>query len=193
MGLGLVSSLVPELDDHAAGTLVLARLVALGQYTPGADRVLPRRSPAFAAAVGVVDGVHRHAAHRGPDTAPANAARLSDRFQAVLLVAHLADGRAAVEVDLADLARAQAHLRVSALPCEELHRSPRRARELRAAAGLHLHAVDGSSDGDVAQRQRVSRLDRGVDPGNEQRSGGQALGRDDVAALAAGVAQQARV
>jgi hypothetical protein len=54
--------------------------------------------------VGVVDGIHRHAAHRGPDAAPANAARLADRFEAVLLVADFPDGRAAVEVDLADLA-----------------------------------------------------------------------------------------
>src|SRR5712671_6838659 len=59
-GLALVSLLVTELDDHAARALVLAGLVALGQHPPGAYGILPRRGLALAAAVRVVDGIHRH-------------------------------------------------------------------------------------------------------------------------------------
>jgi len=84
--------------------LFFARLVTLGQYTPGTDRVLPRRGPAFAAAVRVSMG-------SSPRPAPwagcraSEHGRLADRFKAVLLVADFPDGGAAVEVDLADLAR----------------------------------------------------------------------------------------
>src|SRR6185436_3946919 len=118
--------------DHHLGALVLARLEALGLLAPRRHRRLRRRGAAFAAAVRVVDRIHRHAAHRRLDAAPALAARLADRFQVVLLVADFADGGAALDVHLADLARAQAQLRVRALAREQLRRGARRARHLRA-------------------------------------------------------------
>ena len=61
------------------------------------------------------------------------------------------------DVHLADLARAQAQLRVVAFARQQLHRGAGRARELRALAGQHLDAVDRGADRDVAQRQRVAR------------------------------------
>src|SRR3989454_652822 len=66
-GLALVSFLVPELDDHAACAFVLAGLVALGQHPPGAYGILPCRGLSLAAAMRVVDRIHRDAAHGGPD------------------------------------------------------------------------------------------------------------------------------
>src|SRR5262245_58688414 len=93
-------------DDHGVGALVLARLVALGQHGPRGYRVARGGLPALAAAMRVVDGVHRHAAHRRAHAAPAHPAGLADRFQRVLLVADLADRGAAVHVHLADLAGA---------------------------------------------------------------------------------------
>ena len=57
------------------------------------------------------------------------------RLERVLLVADLADGGAAVDVHLADLAGAQPDLRVVAFTREQLHRGARRARELRALPG----------------------------------------------------------
>src|SRR3989475_817739 len=116
-GLALVSFLVPELDDHAACALVLAGLVALGQHPPGAYGILPCRGLSFAAAMRVVDRIHRDAAHGGPHAAPADASGLADRFQAVLLVADLADRRAAVDVHLAYLPRTQPDLCVAAFAC----------------------------------------------------------------------------
>src|SRR5690349_7434742 len=108
----------------------------------------------------MVDGIHRHAADGGPDATPADAARLADRLQVVFLVAHLAYGRAAIEVNLADFARAQSQLRVASFPREELHRGAGRARELCAPTGLHFHAMNGRSDRDVTKRQAVPGLDR---------------------------------
>src|SRR3972149_8569146 len=62
--------LVAAIDDHAAGAFVLARAVALGERTPGADRMPAGGGLAFAAPMRVIDRVHRHAAHRRADAAP---------------------------------------------------------------------------------------------------------------------------
>src|SRR4051812_33231671 len=96
---------------------------------------------AFAAAVRMVDRVHRDAPHRRPNSAPALRARLADLAQVVLLIAELADGRSTIHVHLAHLARPQTHRDVFALARDDLHRSARAARELRALAGLQLEAV----------------------------------------------------
>src|SRR5256712_14214196 len=80
---------------------------------PGADRVRVALSAlALAAAVRVVDRVHRQAAHRGPPALPAVAAGLADSDDLVLGVAELADGGLALEQDLAHLGRGHADLRV---------------------------------------------------------------------------------
>src|SRR6266853_1741239 len=192
-GLALVSFLVAELDDHAARALVLAGLVALGQHPPGAYGILSCRGLALAAAMRVVDGIHRHAAHGRPHAAPADASGLADRFQAVLLVADLTNGGAAVDVHLANLARTQPQLRVAALSRKQLNRGARGARELCAPAGLHLHAVNRSTDRDVPQRQGIARFDRRLHSGHQLRAGSHTLGRDDVAALAVGIAEQSNV
>src|SRR6266568_3042070 len=189
-GLALVSFLVPELDDHAACALVLAGLVALRQHPPGAYGMLPCRGLPLSAAMRVVDWIHRNAAHGGPHSAPAHAPGLADRFQAVLLVADLADGGAAVDVHLTDLARTQPQLRVAALSRKQLNRGTRGARELRAPAGLHLDAVNRGADRDVPQRQGIARLDRRLHPGHELGAGSHTLGRNDVAALAVRIAEQ---
>src|SRR6266852_5107819 len=192
-GLALVSFFVPELDDHAARALVLARLVALGERTPGTHRILARGGLAFASAVRVIDRVHRHAPDGGPHAAPAHSAGLADRFQAVLLVADFADGGAAVDVHLTDLARTQPQLRVAALSRKQLNRGARSARKLCAPAGLHLDAVNRGADRDVPQRQGIPRFDRRLRPRHELRAGSHTLGRNDVAALAVGIAQQGDV
>src|SRR5712691_5459866 len=192
-GLALVSLLVPELDDHAARALVLARLVALGEHPPGTHRILPCRGFSLAAAMRVVDRVHRDPAHRGPDSAPAYAPGLADRFQAVLLVADFADGGAAIHVYFADLPGTQAHLGVAALAGEKLHRGAGRARELRAPTRLHLDAVNRGADRNVPERQRIARLDRRLHARQKLHSGREALGGDDVAAFAVGVTEQREV
>src|SRR3982750_2478277 len=98
-------------DDHRLRALVVARAIALGQRVPRRDRCLALAGAAFAAAVRVVDRVHRDAAHGRADALPAPRAVLAVLAQAVFLVRHLADPRPAVDVDLANPARAQADLR----------------------------------------------------------------------------------
>src|SRR3954465_12833834 len=85
---------------------------------------------------------------------------------------------------LADLARAQAKLRVRALAREHLHVRTSRARELRALARLHLDAMDFRADRDVAQGQRVARLDRRLGSRHEFGADRDALRREHIAALA---------
>src|SRR5262245_21927377 len=101
---------------------------------------MPPATAVGAATHRMVDRVHRDAAHRRPLTAPAIGAGLADRAQAVLFVADFADRCAAVDVDLADLARAQAQLCVDAFAREELDTRTGRTRHLRALPRLHLDA-----------------------------------------------------
>src|SRR2546423_3045355 len=105
----------PVAHDHLRGALVLARLVAARRLAPGRDGVSAARSLALAAAVRVVDGVHRHAADVGPDAVPARAPGLAVRDVLVLDVADLTHGRVADDGHATNLARRHAHLRVVAL------------------------------------------------------------------------------
>src|SRR5690606_1314047 len=138
----------------------------------------------LAAAVRVVDRVHGRAAHGRLDAAPALGAGLAQLLEVVLDVADFADGGAALGRHLAHLARAQAQGGVDAFAGDQLHTGAGRTRDLRALAGLHLDAVHGGTDRDVAQGQRVAGLDRRVVARDHLVPGLQALGRDDVAALA---------
>src|SRR5688572_12290523 len=108
----------------------------------------------------------------------------------MLLVPHLADGGAAIDMHLADLARAQPDLGIVAFPGEQLYRGAGGARQLRALAGHHLDAMYGGADRDIPQRKRIAGLDRRLRARNDLRTRGNALGRDNVATLAVGVAQQ---
>src|SRR5690606_304153 len=144
----------------------------------------------LAAAVRVVDGVHGRAAHGRLDSAPALGARLAQLLEVVLDVADFADGGAALGRHAAHFTRTQAQGGVDALAGDQLDAGAGGARDLRALARLHLDAVHGGTDRDVAQRQRVAGLDRRVVARDHLVPGLQALGRDDVAALAVDVAQQ---
>ena len=83
---------------------------------------------AFAAAVRVVDRVHHDAAHRRAHAEPAHRAGLAENAQVVLVIAHLADGGAAIDVYLAHFAGFQAHAGVHAFARRELRRAAGAAR-----------------------------------------------------------------
>src|SRR5262249_33842947 len=136
------------------------------------------------------DRVHRHTPHGRADALPAARTRLAVLAQAVLFVAHLADRGAAVDVDLAHFARTQTQLRVGAFARHQHHASAGRARDLRALAGQHLDAMDRGADRDVANGQRVARLDGGLGAAHDGGADFKATRGDDVAALAIGVADQ---
>src|SRR5690606_2718487 len=110
--------------------------------------------------------------------------------QAMLAVAHFTDGGAAFDVHPADLAGTQAELGVRTFAGEQLHRSAGRTRDLGTLAGNHLDAVDRRAHRNVADRQGVARLDRRFRAAHQLLADLDAARRDDVAALAVGVAQQ---
>src|SRR5438093_10016619 len=107
---------------------------------------------ALAAAVRMVDRVHRGAAHGRALAEPAAAARLADRDVAVLDVPDLADGGAAGEEDAAHLAGRQAKCGVAAVLGDELDARAGRARHLAALAGLELDVVNERPGRDVLER-----------------------------------------
>src|SRR6185503_21381253 len=87
---------------------------------------------------------------------PAHAAGLAPVDVRLLGVAHLADGRAAAHVDVADLARRHAQLRVPTLTGDQLDAGTCGAGDLGAATGAELDGVHDRADGDVPHRQVVA-------------------------------------
>src|SRR6476620_5111415 len=128
------SLLLAARDDHRLRALVAPRAIALGQRVPRRHRRLAFPGAAFAAAVRVIDRVHRDAADRRTNAHPALHPGLAILAQAVLFVRHLPDGRAAVDMDATNLARTQPHLRIGALSRQQRRRGTRRARDLGALA-----------------------------------------------------------
>src|SRR5215213_2876597 len=135
------SLLGSPLDDELRRPLVAPRLIALGGLAPRADRVTAAGGLALAAAQGVVDRVHRHAAVVWALAEVASPAGLADRDVLVLEVADLADGRVAAYVHLAHLARGEAEGGPVAFASHQLRRGACRAGHLRALAFLQLDAV----------------------------------------------------
>ncbi len=91
-------------DDHSIGALIVTSLQALRELTPRRARVTSTRRTPFAAAHRMVDRVHGDAAVVRTLAEPARAAGLAHLDVLVLLVRHLSDRRAALDVHLADLA-----------------------------------------------------------------------------------------
>src|SRR5262245_22104308 len=94
-------------DDELVRVLVLLAGAAFG-LAPGGHRVAATRALALAAAQGVVDGVHGHAAGLRAHALPAVAAGLADLDQLGLAVADHADGGAAVDRHAAHLGAGEA-------------------------------------------------------------------------------------
>src|SRR3990167_2989488 len=91
-----VADRAPPPDDHLVrGFVPVAGAAALGQLAGRADRVPPALGPAFAAAVGVVDGVHRRAADVRAPAEPSLAPRLAQLDVHVVGIAHRPDRRPA--------------------------------------------------------------------------------------------------
>src|SRR5437899_3198256 len=145
-------------DDEAVRPLVVPRLVAFGRHAPGRLRMVALRAP-LAAAVRMIDGIHRDAANARATSEPARPSRLADRDVLVLEVADLADGGAALDADEALLARRQLHERVLAFLCHQLRRAAGAPHHLPALAGAELDVVDHRAEGDRTQRQAVTRAD----------------------------------
>src|SRR5437588_5645215 len=115
----------PSTDDVAVRLLaLLARAVAECRHTPRRDRMAPRGRRALAAAVRMVDWVHRRAARLGTHAHVALAPRLADLDVLVVCVADRADGRPALAAHHPHLARGQAQGHVVALLGQQLDAGP---------------------------------------------------------------------
>src|SRR3954451_13270960 len=96
MMLRLLLALVAARHDECLRALVVARLLALGRLAPRGHRMAPAGRAAFAAAMRVVDRVHRDAAFVRPAPEPARARGLADRGFHVARIRYRADGRHAL-------------------------------------------------------------------------------------------------
>src|SRR6266508_6589797 len=185
----LILGLAPA-HDEPVRPLVVPGLHALGLPAPGGSRVTAAGRLSFTAPHRVVHRVHRHAAHVRAEPQPAVSSRFPDRDVLVFEVPHLADRRVALDVDLADFARGQAHLRVSPLLGHELRGRAGGAHELAAAAPLQLDVVDRRAERDALQGKSVAGQDVRRGPGHDARADLQAIGRQNVPLLAIQVVEQ---
>src|ERR1700682_1787599 len=118
-----------------------------------------RSGRALAAAVRVVDGVHRGTACLRADAHVTLAPGLADLDILMIGVADRADRRAALGADHPHFARRQPQRDVIALLRQQLHADPRRPRQLATAAGRQLDVVDNGAGWHVAERQAVADTD----------------------------------
>jgi len=116
--------------DHDLRALVVTGTVALGQITPRIDCMTAFTGLAFTTTVRVVNRVHHHTTDGWADTHPTLHTGLAQLAQAVFFVGHLTDGRAAVDVNLADFAGTYTHLGVCTFTRQQRGRSTGRADDL---------------------------------------------------------------
>src|SRR5690606_31822367 len=157
---------VARANDVLVGRLVLAGLVALGALAPRGDRVAATAGAAFAAAVGVVDGVHGHTADRRANAHVTLAAGLAEVLVRMVGVRDRAHRRHAFLADHAKLARREADLRVAAVTADELRVGAGGARQFAALARLQLDVVGDPTDRHARERHRVARHDVGRGAGS---------------------------
>src|SRR6185437_11012125 len=167
---------VARTDDEFRRALVLAGLVTLRAFAPRGDRMTAALGAAFAAAVRMVDRVHRGAANGRTLALPHVAAGFADDFVHVVRVRHRADRGHAGERNAAHFGRVQAQRGVTLVAAEILRVGAGGTCDLTALARLHFDVVDDGADRHRAQRHRIARLhvdlvarDHGVADGKKLR------------------------
>src|SRR5439155_9442481 len=157
----LALALLPRVaarQNELGGGLVLAGLLALGGEAPRRDRMPATGGPPFAAAMRMVDRIHRHTAIVRPPAHPALAAGLADRDVHVVGIRHRPDRAHAAAADQALLGRIESHDDVVAVATHDLRIGAGRARDLAALAELELDIVHDGADRDIAERHGVAGL-----------------------------------
>src|SRR5206468_6750665 len=178
-------------DHQLVRFLVLAaRALAERRYVPRRDRVAAALRLALAAAVRVVDGIHRGAAHRRALPTPATAAGLAARDVLVVDVPDLTDCGPANERHAPHLAGREAQDGERAVLRDELDARAGRARHLRTLARLELDGMDERARRDVLERERVADADVRAGTRLDGRTDAQLGGREDVGLCAVRVVEQ---
>src|SRR6185503_12836291 len=111
---------------------------------------------AFAAAVGMIDRVHRDAAHRWPPAEPAIAAGLADRNVRMVGIGDRPDRRHAAARDQPLLARIEPEDRIALIAACDLGIGTGGARHLAALADLQLNVVHNRADRNGPERHGVA-------------------------------------
>src|SRR5690349_818789 len=189
--LALLLPAAAAADDQLVGFLVLAaRALAERRHAPRGDRMPAALRLALAAAVRVVDGVHRGTAHRRTLALPAAAPRLADGDVLVVDVADLTDRRAAGERHPAQLAGWQPKHSEPLVLRDELDPGAGASRELAALAGLQLDVVHERARRDALERERVPGFDVGAGAGLDRRADLQPSRSEDVGLRPVGVVEE---
>jgi hypothetical protein len=113
----------------------------------------------FTAAHGVIDWVHGHATIVRPAPGPTGAPSLSNLHAVVLDISDLSDGRATIQVNLADFTGRQANLPPVPLLRHQLRAISCGPHQLRFPSHLQAHIVNGGSERNKSQGKTVARLD----------------------------------
>src|SRR4051812_6173771 len=171
-------------NDELGGGFVLAGLLALGGEAPRRHRMAPARGAALAAAMRMVDRVHRHAAVVRHAPLPALASGLADRDVHVVGIRHRADRRHAAAMYQALLGRVEPQDHIFAVASDDLGVGAGRARDLPALADLDLDIVHDRADRNVARRHGIARLHVRMFAGNDSIALREPLRRQDVCELA---------
>src|SRR5262249_36341997 len=189
--LTLLLPAAPAADDELVGFLVLAAgALAERRHAPGRDRVTTALRLALAAAVRVVDRVHRRPADGRALAEPARTAGLAAADVAVVDVAHLAHGGATRQQHAPHLPGREAERRVALALGHKLAAGARRPRHLPALARLQLDVVHERAGGDALERQRVPGLDVGARAGLQLGADPEACRSEDVRLEAVRVVEQ---
>src|SRR5262249_17616482 len=188
--LVLLLPLVAARNDELGGGLVPAGLLALGRESPRRHRMPPAGGAALAAAVRMIDRVHRYAAVVRHAPHPALTPSLADRNVHVVRVGHRADRRHAAAVHQALLGRVEPQDHVFAVAADDLRVGAGRARKLPTLADLELDVVHDRADRDVAERHGVARLHVDVVARHDRVADREPLRRQDIGLLAVAVRDQ---
>jgi len=156
-----LADFAPRDDEDVGIFLGVACLLALaGRLAPhalGASQTSALL--AFAAAVRVIDGVHRGAAHGGADALPAATARFADVDQTMLFIGDFADRCPCGADDTAHFGRRELDVRVTGVLRDDLGVATGGAHDFAAIARLQLDTVDESAHRELAERQTIAELD----------------------------------
>src|SRR5208282_4610107 len=122
------------------------------------------RRTCLAAAMRMVDRIHRDAANVRTFAHMPLPPRIADDLILMLEITELTDRRATNDCDLAHLARRHPYLRVLTLFCHQLRRGARGPYELPAFSRTQLDVMDDRAFRNIRERQRVAGLDVGLRP-----------------------------
>jgi hypothetical protein len=138
----------------------------------------------------MIHWIHGDTTNCRSDTAPAFGTGFTQFFKVVLGVGYFTDRGATACRDFAHFTRPQPQGRILAFTRNQLNGSTGTSRDLSTFTWFHLYAVHNRTDRNIAQWQAVTRFDSSIPATLDSITGPQALGRNNISALAVGVQHQ---